>query len=120
MLCNGGNTGTITVTASTGARLLTSILLITVSYVPVKRLFQYQGLVMNRAYNIVVKDTQGCSKTYSGNPVVISQPTPLTQVDTATAASCANVFDGKIYHITAAGGVCALFLFIKWWPFAGR
>jgi gliding motility-associated-like protein len=99
VLCNGGNTGTITITASSSNTPLTYSDDNGVTY---QSSNVFAGLIAN-SYTVVVKDNIGCTKAYALNPVVVSQPAVLSNVSTPTDASCANVFDGKI-SISASGG----------------
>ncbi|HWB64526.1 MAG TPA: SprB repeat-containing protein, partial [Chitinophagales bacterium] len=100
VLCNGGNTGTITISASSGTPPY---------YYSIDGGSTYQtsnvftGLTIG-SYNVVVKDTQNCTRNYVSNPVVVTQPAALAQIDSVVNASCANVYDGKI-TIAASGGI---------------
>lgn len=100
VLCNGGNTGALTVTASSGTP-------------------PYQYSINNGAtsqssatftgltagvYNVVVSDAQGCSSPTVQNSVTVNEPTVLDHTTVIVDASCANVFDGSI-TVTATGGV---------------
>lgn len=99
VLCNGGNTGTITVVPNGGtAPFQYSI--------DGGATFQNSGVFTGLTigtYNVVVVDNSGCTVPY-GSPIVITEPTDITQTLSATDASCANVFDGSI-TVTASGGV---------------
>ncbi len=97
-LCNGSGTGTITVNASGGNGGLTYSVDGGVTYQPSSI---FTGLVAG-TYNVFVKDNFGCIQPY-GTPIVIGQPTDITQTLSSTDASCANVFDGTI-TVTASGG----------------
>ncbi len=55
-------------------------------------------------YNVIVQDSLGCSHAYSGNPIVISQPTAVLETLTKIDASCTGAFNGSI-TVTASGGV---------------
>lgn len=97
-LCNGGSTGTITVTATGGQSPYTYSIDNGVTY---QALGQFTGLPTG-SYDIVVQDNFGCVKAY-GNPAIVGQPTDITQVLDSVDASCANVFDGSI-TVNASGG----------------
>ena len=101
VLCNGGSTGTITVSASGGTGTLYYSDNNGTSYQTGNDLFT--GLDSG-AYNIVIHDAQNCSATYVSNPVVIGQPTALIQKDSTVKASCLGVNDGQIF-VTASGGI---------------
>ena len=99
-LCNGSSTGTIVITAIDG--------LPAYNYsIDSGAVFQssntFTGLPAGNDYVLEVSDANGCYSFYSHNRVTITQPTVLTQTDTSTKASCANVFDGTI-TVTPAGG----------------
>ncbi len=99
VLCNGGNTGTITVSASTANNPLT--------YSNDNgSTFQgsnvFTGLTAG-SYNLVITDAAACSTTYPTNPVLVTEPPVLTHTTAVVDASCSNVFDGKI-TVTATGG----------------
>lgn len=97
-LCNGGSTGTITVTATGGQSPYNYSVDNGLTYQP---LGQFTGLPAG-SYDIVVQDNFGCIQAY-GNPAIVGQPTDITQTLDSTDASCANVFDGTI-TVTASGG----------------
>ncbi len=100
VLCYGGSTGTISVTATGG----------TPSYqysIDNGATFQTSSTFTALAagpYSIVVSDALSCATAYGFNPVTIAQPTQLDHSTATTDASCANVFDGSIV-VTATGGV---------------
>ena len=100
VICNGGNTGTITVNASTLNNPLTYSIDNGTTY---QASSFFNGLIIGN-YTLIVKDNAACSASYFSNPVVISEPTALTHSSVLEDASCANVFDGKI-TITASGSV---------------
>ncbi|MEI6311032.1 MAG: T9SS type B sorting domain-containing protein [Bacteroidota bacterium] len=54
-------------------------------------------------YYIYVRDFNGCYSFYSGNPVIITQPTILDITATKVDASCGGIYDGQI-TATASGG----------------
>jgi gliding motility-associated-like protein len=99
VLCNGGNTGTITVNAQGGNGGLTYSVDSGVTY---QSSNIFTGLVVG-TYYVFVQDNFGCIQPY-GTPVVIGSPTDVTQTLAGTDASCANVFDGSI-TVTANGGI---------------
>ena len=101
VLCFGGRTGTITVNASGGTGTLSFSDNGGTSFQTGNNVFT--GLSIG-SYNIEVRDTKLCTVSYINNPVVVNQPTVLTQTDSAIRASCANVFNGTII-VTASGGV---------------
>ena len=100
VLCNGGNTGTITISVSSGTAPFEYSINNGGTY---QSSNQFNGLGIG-SYNIIVKDTLGCSAVYGLNPVVVNQPNALSQTDAPVDASCANVYNGSI-TITASGGV---------------
>ncbi|HLP19235.1 MAG TPA: gliding motility-associated C-terminal domain-containing protein [Chitinophagales bacterium] len=101
VLCNGGNTGTITVSATGGnGGLEYSLDGITYQPSPI-----FTGLVAG-TYNVYVRDNFGCVQPY-GTPltnVIVGEPADVTQTLVGVDASCANVFDGSI-TVTANGGI---------------
>ncbi len=100
VLCNGGNTGVITITgvASGTAPYTYSI----------DSGATFNGNTFNSlpvgTYNLVVADVFNCSSVYASNPVTISEPPVLDHTYVAVDASCANVLNGSI-TITPTGGV---------------
>ncbi|MBL7778628.1 MAG: gliding motility-associated C-terminal domain-containing protein [Chitinophagales bacterium] len=100
VLCNGGNTGIITINASSGTPPLFYSIDSGSTY---QSSNIFNGLVVD-SYYVVVRDVQLCSTTYTLNPVIINEPTDLTHTTVVVDASCQNVFDGKI-TISASGGV---------------
>jgi gliding motility-associated-like protein len=100
-LCNGSSNGSITITAGSGTPPYTYS-------IDGGGTFQtgnvFAGLPQGTNYNLVVTDILGCASPYQFNPVRLTQPNSLVQVDSAIDASCGNVFDGTI-TITATGGV---------------
>ena len=99
VLCNGGSTGTITVTAAGGVpgyKYSSD----GSSYFPSNIL---TGL--NRgSYNVYVSDTNNCSAPYALNPVIVSEPALLTFTDVAVQPNCSGLSNGSI-TINAAGGI---------------
>jgi gliding motility-associated-like protein len=55
------------------------------------------------SYNVFVRDANNCAYPFLGNPVVITQPTPVTATATVTNASCSGNGNGSI-SVTATGG----------------
>ncbi len=100
VLCFGGNTGTITVSVNSGTPPYSYSDDFGTSFQPGN---VFTGLDTGDYY-VLVSDIQGCRDTFNLNPVTITQPTDITQVDTVVDASCSNVFDGKI-TVTASGGI---------------
>ncbi|HLP22137.1 MAG TPA: gliding motility-associated C-terminal domain-containing protein [Chitinophagales bacterium] len=100
VLCNGGNSGDITINGSTS----NSPLIYSIDNGAAFRAGNFFDSLTVGNYNLVIRDNANCQTSYSGNPVVITQPTPLSHTTVKEDASCANVFDGKI-TITSAGGV---------------
>lgn len=95
--CNGGN-ATITVNASGGTGSLQYSDDAGANY-QVSNVFT----VLPGTYNVVVKDSVGCSANYTGNPLNITQPSPISFTLSEVDASCPNVFDGTI-TVNATGG----------------
>jgi gliding motility-associated-like protein len=100
VLCNGGNTGTISVfgSATNGVAHFS---------VDGGTVYQNAGLFTGLtagSYNIYVRDDSACVNSYAGNPEVVGEPAVLTHIATPQNASCDNVFDGSI-TVNAAGGV---------------
>jgi len=99
VFCNGGNTGSISVTASGG----------TPGYVysdDAGATYQSGNVFASLtagAYNLYVKDILNCTSAYTFNPVNVTEPAVLDHTNTVTDASCANVFDGSIV-VNATGG----------------
>lgn len=98
VLCNGGNTGSITVSATGGNGGL-EYSIDGINYQPSN---VFNGLTAG-SYSVYVRDNFGCVQPF-GNPVIINEPTDVTQTLVGTDASCANVFDGTI-TVNATGGV---------------
>lgn len=98
--CNGAATGTIDIFASGGTgNLFYSI----DSGFTFQATSSYTGLTAGN-YNVFVQDDNGCLVTYSSNPVVLTQPTPLDATVAATQdAACAGVNNGSL-TVTATGG----------------
>jgi gliding motility-associated-like protein len=98
VLCNGGNTGTITVsgTSTNGA----AYFYLNAGTPQTGGLFT--GLVAGN-YNVFVTDDSACVNAYSNNPEVVTEPAVLAHTTTPQNASCDNVFDGSI-TVNVTGG----------------
>ncbi|HWB62616.1 MAG TPA: SprB repeat-containing protein, partial [Chitinophagales bacterium] len=101
VLCNGDSTGAIVVHTNGGG-------IQPVSY-SIDNGTNYQSSntfsnLLSGSYNVKVKDSLGCTATYAGNPINITQPTALNDSVSEVDASCASVFDG-VLTVTAWGGV---------------
>jgi gliding motility-associated-like protein len=99
VLCNGGNTGTITVNGnSTNGSIFFSI--------DSGNIYQasnsFSGLVAGDYY-VFITDDSACTNVYAGNPETITEPAVLDHTTATVDASCANVFDGSI-TVSATGG----------------
>ena len=91
VLCNGGSTGSITITASAGTPPYTYSS-------DGGNTYQTSNIIGSLAadtFDIYVKDANGCTTPYLLNPVTVSQPAVLTQTDVSTTSSCLNVSNGK-------------------------
>ncbi len=98
--CFGGNNGSIVISASGGTPPFQYSVNNGTSY-QVSNTFI--GLTAGN-YFVTVRDTLGCVAVYSGNPVVLNQPTQISFTTIKQDASCAGVFDGTI-GVSASGGV---------------
>jgi len=100
VLCNGGSTGTITVTASGGvpgyAYSSDGGSLYSISNV-------LSGLSQG-TYNVYVKDTNNCSSAYANNPVTVNQPALLLFTDSISRPNCSGLSNGSI-TVNPSGGV---------------
>jgi hypothetical protein len=98
VLCNGGTTGKITITASGG----------TASYQYKLNSGSYQTgntfTVAAGTYSVTVKDANGCEKTLSN--IVVTQPAVLNATSSVTNVLCNGGTTGKI-TITASGGTAS-------------
>lgn len=99
VLCFGGNTGSITISANGGTPPLQFSVDSGNTFVAGN---VFNGLTAG-TYHAVLTDANGCNVFYS-MPVVITEPPLLTLGITGTDASCSNVFDGTI-TATAGGGL---------------
>lgn len=100
VLCNGGNTGSITLTGANGVSPYQFSINGGSSFQPSN---MFSGLTAG-FYNAVISDALNCSSTYAFNPIEVTEPTVLDHSYTTTSASCSNVFDGSI-SVNAFGGV---------------
>ncbi len=99
VLCNGGNTGAISVTASNGTPTYTYSNDNGATY---QSSNLFTGLTAG-TYQVFIQDALACKST-PAYPVVVGEPTVLTHTATPQSASCDNVFDGKI-TVNASGGI---------------
>ncbi len=99
VICNGGSTGIINVTATGGTAPYTFSINggVTFQAAPTFN-------VASNNYNISVKDAQGCIATTTTN---VTQPAAITVSSTFTNASCNGGADGTITAI-ATGGIVPL------------
>lgn len=100
VLCNGGNTGSIIITASSGTP---SYAYSIDSGATTQTGSNFPGLTAGN-YNLLVVDALNCQSAYSNNPVTVNEPPVLDHVSVPANASCDNVFDGSI-TVNATGGV---------------
>jgi gliding motility-associated-like protein len=99
VLCNGGNTGTITVTGSSANG--------NVQYALNGGTYQLSGLFTGLTagnYNVTITDDSACVNSFVGNPVIVTEPAVLAHTTVPQNASCDNVFDGSI-TVNVTGGV---------------
>ena len=96
--CNGGNNGSITVTASGGTPGYQYAL----DGVTFQASNIFNGLTAG-GYTITAKDTNGCTTTTNAT---ISEPTPVTASCHDINTSCNGAGDGSI-TVTASGGTAA-------------
>ena len=99
VLCNGGNTGAINVTASNGTPTYTYSNDNGATYQSGN---SFTGLTAG-TYQLFVQDALACKST-PAYPVVVGEPAVLSHLTTPQNASCDNVFDGKI-TVSASGGI---------------
>ncbi|MBK7148292.1 MAG: gliding motility-associated C-terminal domain-containing protein [Bacteroidetes bacterium] len=99
VLCFGGSTGTIAVSASSGTAPLSYSI---TGAAPYQSSSNFSGLPIG-TYTISVRDAQGCLSATTPS-VTIGQPALLSHSTLVEDASCQNVFDGKI-TVTATGGI---------------
>ena len=100
VLCNGGSTGTLTVTATGGIPGYT--------YSSDGGNLYFNGNVLTGlsqgTYNVYVKDTNNCSSAYASNPVTVNEPAVLNFTDVINNANCAGQSNGAV-SINTTGGV---------------
>ncbi|UCH14972.1 MAG: gliding motility-associated C-terminal domain-containing protein, partial [Bacteroidales bacterium] len=99
IVCNGG-TGGLSIQVSGGSSPFESSL----NGGPYTPTLDYIGLLPN-SYNITVRDDNGCETPYSDNPVVLTNPPPIS-VDSLSVTDITGCFGdstGSIY-IEASGG----------------
>ncbi len=102
--CNGVSDGTITITASGGTGSLHYSIDDGSSW---QSSNSFTGLSAG-SYTIKVKDDNDCTKSYSSNPVIISEPPAITINNVAsTDITCFAEADGTI-TVTATGGTGSL------------
>ncbi len=99
VLCNGGNTGTITVTATGGTVPYT----FSIDNGVIFQSNSFFGSVSAGNYDLVVSDAYSCSSAYTSNPVTVNEPPVLDHTTVISDPSCANIPDGSI-TINASGG----------------
>ncbi|HLP51180.1 MAG TPA: gliding motility-associated C-terminal domain-containing protein [Chitinophagales bacterium] len=100
VLCNGGNTGTISVTGiSSNGPVQFSI----DGGATYQSSGSFAGLIAG-SYFVFITDDSACVNSYTGNPEVVSEPAVLNHTTTPQNASCDNVFDGSI-TVNTTGGV---------------
>jgi hypothetical protein len=110
--CNGGSDGSIAISASGAATLTYSI--------NNGGSFQagstFSGLSAGSSYNIVVKDGNGCTASYSGNPVSVNQPAVVAVTENTGShvnVTCNGGSDGTIVLNAATGGSGAGYQYSK-------
>ena len=102
--CNGGSNGSISVAASGGTGALQFSGNGGSSWSAGTSPYTFSGLPAGSNYNIRVKDANGCTVVYSGNPVAITQPPVLTVSAVAvTNVTCHGAGNGSI-KVTVSGG----------------
>ena len=98
VLCNGGNTGSITLTASSGTPSFNYSIDNGANYQTGN---SFSGLTAG-TYFPLVSDALNCV-SLSSNGVQVTEPQVLDHTNTVQNASCDNVFDGSI-TVNATGG----------------
>lgn len=98
-ICSGSSTGRIDIFAGGGSGSLQFSVNGGSTYSP-SNIFQN---LPAGSYNVVVKDGNNCTYPFPGNPVVITQPTPVSATTTVSNASCAGNGNGSI-TVNATGG----------------
>ncbi|MBK8658492.1 MAG: SprB repeat-containing protein [Bacteroidetes bacterium] len=99
VLCNGGNTGSINITASSGTPAYQYSI---DSGATLQSGNSFGGLTAGN-YNLLVSDALNCQSAYTFNPVSVNEPAVLDHVSVPANASCDNVFDGSI-TVNVTGG----------------
>jgi gliding motility-associated-like protein len=99
IICNGG-TGGLSIQVSGGSAPFESSL----NGGPYTQTLDYTGLSPN-LYNISVRDNNGCETAYSNNPVILTDPPPITvdSISVTDVTGCYGDNTGSIY-IEASGG----------------
>jgi uncharacterized protein (DUF2237 family) len=97
--CNGGNNGSITVTASGGTGALQFSDNGGTTWNAGTSPYTFNGLTAG-PYTIEVEDANGCTAIYTGNPVTLTQPAALT----ASAAPNTIICIGESYQLNGSGG----------------
>ncbi|MGB1319252.1 MAG: SprB repeat-containing protein, partial [Flavobacteriales bacterium] len=64
----------------------------------------FDGLNDGVNYNVVVRDVNGCTTTYSGNPIVLNGPTTPVLSVTTSNVQCNGAEDGEINITVTSGG----------------
>ncbi|KQB36907.1 putative hemagglutinin/hemolysin-like protein [Flavobacterium daejeonense] len=101
VLCNGGNTGSITVTVTSGEGPYEYKLDGPVSY-PYQPSNQFTGLTAGNNYVVTVRNSKRCE--YSSAPITITEPTPLAaSSDLTTALSCGTGNAAQVATVTVTG-----------------
>ena len=99
VLCFGGNTGSITITATGGTPGYQYAL----NAGPYQGSNVFAGLVAG-TYSVTIRDANNCTFTITG--IVVSQPTPLSATTVTQGAGCSVIPSGSI-TVTASGGTPA-------------
>lgn len=99
VLCNGGNTGSINITVSSG----TPAYQYSIDSGATLQAGNSFGSLFAGNYNLLVRDALNCQSAYAFNPVVVNEPAVLDHVSVPANASCDNVFDGAI-TVNVTGG----------------
>ena len=100
-LCNGGTTGTITISASGGSGPYTFSVNNGTSFAATNPV---TGLAAG-TYSVIARDSQGCTSTSS--PVTLTAPAALTFTSATTQPLCFGSFTGSI-TINGSGGTGTL------------
>lgn len=97
--CNGGNDGSLGITASGGAGPLQYSINNGSTY----QLGSSFGGLSPGLYNVRVLDANGCSVAYGSNPVSVTEPTAINIVMNGTSPTTIGGTDGRIWA-TVSGG----------------